>query len=188
MAVLRRAKGDCLLSLTFCELASLANDFELLKSASLTPQNSQHRVSPFHLEDPSKPGHRRFIALWLVDPTKRIISTANVPPQQMDWWVDSVFGNTTEARKAALSKLPAELVVLMKDHGLDANISITNKVNLPVELMEMVRKYYNSDAYTLSMGLEEANEHRIKLMEARGAFVKTASHGWREHSYSFCEH
>lgn len=24
--------------------------------------------------------------LWLIDPHRRIISTANVPPQQRDWW------------------------------------------------------------------------------------------------------
>ncbi|KAF4990267.1 hypothetical protein FGRMN_8575 [Fusarium graminum] len=47
---------------------------------------SQHRVSAFRLQDPTKPGHRRFIALWLVDPHRRIISTANVPPQQKHWW------------------------------------------------------------------------------------------------------
>jgi predicted secreted protein len=106
----------------------------------------------------------------------------------MDWWLDSVFGNTTEADNAALSKLPAELVALMKDKGLDANISTTYEAKLPPELMEMAREYFNANAYTLPMGLEEAKEHRIKLMEARSAFVKTAEAGWQEHSYSFCEH
>ncbi|KAM5385675.1 hypothetical protein ACJZ2D_000874 [Fusarium nematophilum] len=56
------------------------------------PSIYQHRVSSFRLEDPSKPGHRRFIALWLIDPHRRIISTANVPPRQMDWWTDK-FGS-----------------------------------------------------------------------------------------------
>lgn len=46
-------------------------------------------MSSFKLEDPTKPGHRRFIALWLVDPHRRILSTANVPPQQKDWWTGS---------------------------------------------------------------------------------------------------
>ncbi|KAF4343552.1 hypothetical protein FBEOM_2461 [Fusarium beomiforme] len=48
------------------------------------PNVFQHRVPSFELQDPTKPGHRRFIALWLVDPHRRIISTANVPPQQKD--------------------------------------------------------------------------------------------------------
>jgi hypothetical protein len=140
------------------------------------------------LEDPTKPGHRRFIALWLVDPTKRIISTSNVPPQQMDWWLDSVFGNTLEARDAAFSKLPAELVALLKDKGMDTNISSSSLEILPPELMEMVRDHFNVDSYPLPMGLEEAKQHRIKLMEARSAYVKRAEAGWQQHSYSFCEH
>jgi hypothetical protein len=43
-------------------------------------QKSQHQASSFKLVDPTKPEYRRSIALWLVDPTLRIISTANVPP------------------------------------------------------------------------------------------------------------
>lgn len=140
------------------------------------------------MEDPTKPGHRRFIALWLVDPTKRIISTANVPPQQMDWWLDSVFGKTKEAQDAALSKLPAELVALMKDKGLDANMVATHGGKLPPELMEMTREFLNTDGNPLPMGLEEAKEHRLRLMQERSAFVKTAEKGWQQHSYSFCEH
>ncbi|KAF5680034.1 hypothetical protein FHETE_577 [Fusarium heterosporum] len=32
------------------------------------------------------PNVLRFVALWLVDPHQRIVSTANVPPQQKHWW------------------------------------------------------------------------------------------------------
>ena len=149
-------------------------------------RNSQHRVSPFHLEDRTKPGHRRFIALWLVDPTLRIISTANVPPQQMDWWVDSVFGTTADARKAAAARLPAEVMALIKDKDLDAYLSAAENAALPPELMELVRE--NFDADTLPIGIEEAKDHRTALMKERGAFSKTAYEGWRTHSYSFCEH
>ncbi|KAL7896284.1 hypothetical protein HDV64DRAFT_270587 [Trichoderma sp. TUCIM 5745] len=53
------------------------------------PNVFQHRVSSFRLKDATKPGHRRFLALWLVDPHERIVSTANVPPQQRDWYADS---------------------------------------------------------------------------------------------------
>ena len=50
------------------------------------PNIMQHRVNPFHLEDPSKSGYRKILALFFVDPHQRIISTANVPPQQAGWW------------------------------------------------------------------------------------------------------
>ncbi|KAJ4421318.1 hypothetical protein N0V82_003829 [Gnomoniopsis sp. IMI 355080] len=53
------------------------------------PNTLQHKVEPFELSDKSRPGHRRFLALWLVDPHYRIPSTCNVPPQQKSWWADT---------------------------------------------------------------------------------------------------
>ncbi|TQW11586.1 WD40 repeat 2 [Cordyceps javanica] len=50
------------------------------------PNLYQHRVSPFELKDRSKPGHRKILALFLVDPKIPVISTACVPPQQAHWW------------------------------------------------------------------------------------------------------
>jgi hypothetical protein len=150
---------------------------------------SQHRVSSFHLKDPTKPGHRRFIALWLVDPFQRVISTANVPPQQLDWWIDGVIGSTPEARKEALAKLPVELVVLLKEKGLETDPSmVTPEAKLPQELMEMTREYFMADGDMSSMSLEEAKEYRLKLMSERSAFVKVAEDGYQQHTYGFCEH
>ncbi|KAL6711466.1 hypothetical protein ACN47E_004400 [Coniothyrium glycines] len=151
------------------------------------PNVFQHRVSPFKLIDPTKPGHRRFIALWLVDPTKRIVSTANVPPQQMSWFVDSLLGSTSSARAEALSKLPPELVTLLAKEGLPG-VQGSLDGTLPRELMEMVKGYFENNKQGLPMTVEEANEHREKLMKERTAFVKTAESGWQQHSYSFCEH
>ncbi|KAG5633649.1 hypothetical protein DXG03_006869, partial [Asterophora parasitica] len=53
------------------------------------PNVLQHRVHPFSLADPTKPGHRKIVALFLVDPNIRIISTANVPCQQREWWAEA---------------------------------------------------------------------------------------------------
>ncbi|KAF8993805.1 hypothetical protein BDQ17DRAFT_1392556 [Cyathus striatus] len=33
-----------------------------------------------------KPGHRKILALFLVDPNIKVISTANIPCQRKDWW------------------------------------------------------------------------------------------------------
>ncbi|PHH90996.1 hypothetical protein CDD83_2017 [Cordyceps sp. RAO-2017] len=49
------------------------------------PNLFQHQVQPFALADPSRPGHRKILALFLVDPAIPVISTANVPPQQPHW-------------------------------------------------------------------------------------------------------
>lgn len=106
----------------------------------------------------------------------------------MDWWLDSVFGETSEARQDALTKLPVELVALMKEKGLDLEIPTTTLATLPQELMDMVRSDFEADSNALPMGLEEARKHRIKLMDARKAFVADASEAWQQHTYSFCEH
>jgi hypothetical protein len=49
------------------------------------PNEYQHKVSPFELEDKTKKGFRKILVFFLVDPNKTIISTARVPPQQKDW-------------------------------------------------------------------------------------------------------
>lgn len=54
------------------------------------PNVLQHCVQPFGLADPTKPGHRKLLAMFLVDPHIRILSTANVPPQRRDWWAEDV--------------------------------------------------------------------------------------------------
>ncbi|KAJ1953524.1 hypothetical protein EC988_002945 [Linderina pennispora] len=55
------------------------------------PNTYQHQVSGFKLKDPSKPGHRKILAFFLIDPSMRIPSTKIVPPQQQDWWAEKVF-------------------------------------------------------------------------------------------------
>ncbi|KAL2802072.1 hypothetical protein BJX63DRAFT_415975 [Aspergillus granulosus] len=50
------------------------------------PNIFQHRVMPFSLVDRTKPGYRKILALFLVDPNITVISTANVPVQRADWW------------------------------------------------------------------------------------------------------
>lgn len=54
------------------------------------PNVVQHRVQPFRLADPTKPGHRKLLAMFLVDPNIPILSTANVPPQRRDWWAEEI--------------------------------------------------------------------------------------------------
>ncbi|AQU68289.1 DUF4246 domain-containing protein [Streptomyces niveus] len=51
------------------------------------PNILQHRVGPFALADPTRPGHRKILAFFLVDPSQRIVSTSDVPPQQP--WSDT---------------------------------------------------------------------------------------------------
>ncbi|MFC9392579.1 DUF4246 domain-containing protein [Streptomyces sp. NPDC057027] len=46
------------------------------------PNVLQHRVGSFRLADATRPGHRKILAFFLVDPSERIVSTSDVPPQQ----------------------------------------------------------------------------------------------------------
>jgi hypothetical protein len=161
----------------------------------LTLTGSQHRVSAFRLRDPTKPGHRRFIALWLVDPNRRIISTANVPPQQQDWWLESVIGVTPEVRAAVTSKMPPEIISLIEkkrqcasDLGAQATSGVGVEGKLPLELEEMVGRYFEDDLDTVLMRMEEAKEYRLKLMEERSKYLRAEEDDWSGHTYSFCEH
>ncbi|KXS20912.1 hypothetical protein M427DRAFT_27974 [Gonapodya prolifera JEL478] len=54
------------------------------------PNFQHHRVEPFRLLDPAKPGHRRVLAMFLVHPDNRIASSTYVPPQQPDILLDSL--------------------------------------------------------------------------------------------------
>lgn len=51
------------------------------------PNILQHRVDSFRLTDPTRPGYRKILAFFLVDPSEKIVSTSDVPPQQP--WSDT---------------------------------------------------------------------------------------------------
>ncbi|MFD6972578.1 DUF4246 domain-containing protein [Streptomyces sp. NPDC059949] len=51
------------------------------------PNILQHRVGDFRLADPTRPGHRKILAFFLVDPSETIVSSSDVPPQQP--WSDT---------------------------------------------------------------------------------------------------
>ncbi|KAL1410416.1 hypothetical protein Q8F55_004427 [Vanrija albida] len=71
------------------------------------PNVLQHCVEPFELADKSKPGHRKIVALFLVDPDTPVVSTANIPPQQSHWGTSG----------AALgSRMPIELQNMVDAH------------------------------------------------------------------------
>jgi len=93
------------------------------------PNTLQHRVEPFRLVDASRPGHRRFLVLWLVDPHYRILSTANVPPQQHHWWADEVM-------KSMKRNLPPELTKEVTDKVDDWPMSLNEARELRLELMK----------------------------------------------------
>lgn len=77
------------------------------------PNVMQHRIEPFALADRTKPGHRRVIVLYLVDPHYRIPSTKTVPPQQHDWWIEAALARRNFASDSKASTLPQEVLDLV---------------------------------------------------------------------------
>lgn len=73
------------------------------------------------------------------------MSTANVPPQQMDWWSES-------------------LPDMKREDGV--------KEAVPESLMTV----------------EEAREHRLRLMHERSRYEAKAEQTVESMSYNFCEH
>lgn len=94
------------------------------------PNVFQHRVLPFQLADRSKPGHRKILALFLVDPNMKIISSANVPCQQREWWAQEL------RERSALPNLPLELTNIIMDGVDDFPIGLDRAKELRLELME----------------------------------------------------
>lgn len=68
------------------------------------PNTYQHRVSSFRLVDPTKPGYRKILCLFLVDPAiPPIPSTTHVPAQQASWHADAPSSSSTNSQVEKLS-------------------------------------------------------------------------------------
>jgi hypothetical protein len=79
------------------------------------PNLYQHQVQPFQLVDPQKPGHRKILVFFLVDPTYRIPSATDVGPQQKEWLTDLTHRDNASTHFA---KLPRELLdLIVNEHG-----------------------------------------------------------------------
>ena len=70
------------------------------------PNIYQHLVAPFKLVDKTKPGFRKILVFFLVDPTVKIISTHNVLPQQPDW--DDVQPDAPADKRRKMTREEAE--------------------------------------------------------------------------------
>ncbi|MFC9589015.1 DUF4246 domain-containing protein [Streptomyces sp. NPDC056944] len=78
------------------------------------PNVLQHRVGPFRLTDPTRPGHRKILAFFLVDPSESIVSTSDVPPQQ-PWSATSTM--TLEQARQFREHLMRERKFFVDEHN-----------------------------------------------------------------------
>lgn len=92
------------------------------------PSTVQHRLTSFQLADPTKKGSALSMIMFLVDPNIRIISTANVPPQRLDWTFDeNEFGD--------LSKSLDKLALEFEDRRDDLPLSMSEAKKINAEFM-----------------------------------------------------
>ncbi|MFE4690473.1 DUF4246 domain-containing protein [Streptomyces sp. NPDC056749] len=78
------------------------------------PNILQHRVGSFRLTDPTRPGYRKILAFFLVDPSEKIVSTSDVPPQQP--WSDTST-MTLEQARAYREQLMQERKFFVAEHN-----------------------------------------------------------------------
>jgi hypothetical protein len=123
------------------------------------PNIYQHRVAQFRLLDATKPGRRRILIFFLVDPSRRVASTRHVPPQQRDWRQPPFHAAAFEALLARTPIVPD--VAHMVAYAFDESGTVT---------------------------LEQAKANREELMRERKFFVQTNTEQTFERPYSFCEH
>ena len=84
------------------------------------PNLYQHRLSSFHLLDPSKPGYRTTLQFQLVDPEIAVLSTTDIPPQPVSWALDALMENVDK-------RLPNELVLKIIEFALEEEYFIRDE-------------------------------------------------------------
>ncbi|KAJ9482813.1 hypothetical protein VN97_g10615 [Penicillium thymicola] len=100
------------------------------------PSTVEHRFTRFELKDKTKPGHARALVFFLVDPNLRIISTANVPPQRVDWTKEMPGDDVKEGlQKLALDNMKSKGDMPM---SLEEALETRNKV---LQEMEEFTRY-----------------------------------------------
>ncbi|KAI0324723.1 hypothetical protein GY45DRAFT_1357087 [Cubamyces sp. BRFM 1775] len=116
------------------------------------PNIYQHRVARFELADPSRPGHRKILAFFLVDPLTPVHSTSVVPPQQAHWYRDAVYN------AGAFRRLPTELVEVILAYASEGTITMEEAEQCREELMKERARFvveHNEDIFEASFAMCE---------------------------------
>lgn len=159
------------------------------------PNTYQHQVAPFRLVDAQKPGHRKMLVFFLVNPMQRVASTAIVPPQQAAWLaslIDMVAmdeqGEGEGARRREGETPPLRET---EQHGREGSDELRRK------LVEIVQQRLGPDAVstlkalrasgTGVMTMTEAKAYRAELIQERSMFAVSQARIFDE-PFSLCEH
>ncbi|CAI7567598.1 unnamed protein product, partial [Penicillium glandicola] len=99
------------------------------------PSTIQHKFTRFELRDKTKPGHARAMVFFLVDPNIRIISTANVPPQRLDWTKE-----VPETGKGVKEDMQKVALDNFKDKG-DLTMSLEEALDTRVKVLQDIVEF-----------------------------------------------
>lgn len=134
-------------------------------------------MQPFSLADATKPGHRKILALFLVDPHIRVLSTANIAPQRVDWWAEQVRA------LPPFNALPVEIfhmiVDLVGEKGQEVPLSWEDALRTRQELMDQRGAL-----------VEQVNDdmEEVSLPPHPSLNLANVYHYLRQNTFSFCEH
>lgn len=70
----------------------------------------QHRVLPFSLADNTKPGYRKIVALFLVDPEQKVVDTSDIFFQDANWMLKFLLS------VPIFRSLPREVILKILQH------------------------------------------------------------------------
>lgn len=102
----------------------------------MLPSTVQQRLTRVELKDKSKAGYMRALVFYLIDPNIRIISTANIPPQRLDWTLDT---ETNGDLKSAMAKLALDNKDKRGPMPMSLDEALETRVKVLEELIEFAR-------------------------------------------------
>ncbi|TRM58977.1 hypothetical protein BD626DRAFT_573010 [Schizophyllum amplum] len=140
------------------------------------PNLYQHRVSPFELTESHRPGVRRILVFFLVDPSCRIPSATEVPPQQEVWLKHTMY-TARSSPHSRLAQLPVELV--------DAQIALTPGIMSSEEALQTRKELMNERTVRLPDGGETDDEDDF---DDASVFTGLDEDDLFSHTFNMCEH
>jgi hypothetical protein len=117
------------------------------------PNVLQHRLGPFELADPTRPGRRRILALFLIHPETQVYTSATVPPQRRDWYV-------TAFRLAGRpwAEMPSVLAEIMLDYLVYSSLT-------PAEALQHMKALSHERKFYIRGASRESFERPYSLCE-----------------------
>jgi hypothetical protein len=121
------------------------------------PNLLHHRITPFELIDKTKSGHRSFLTLSLVDPSYRLCSTRNVPPQDHGWWAEEAISAALPTKVSVPQELVDHIDSYTDNWPMGLEEAMEFREQMAKEQKNHERKIMNYPADTYDFNIDEYN-------------------------------